>query len=201
MKKIKFFIKKNFLLILIILISSTLFLTNLSGQDYSLDEPETVILAKSIFKYGFPSAWDGQNLVSTNNGKDIIFLNGNYFWQWQPWFQHYLVIFGISIFGDNIFGQRFFFALLGVGTVIISFFIGKELFKHKLLPFIISLQLIFLLPFFLYVRAARYYSPSSFFSIFIFYLIILNLKNKWGKRQTILFFITNLLLFFSNYLV
>ena len=201
MNSFLFYLKKNVLISLLIIIASLIFFTNLSGQDYSLDEPETVTLAKSIFVHGFPSPWDGLNLVSTNNGRDIIFLNGNYFWQWQPWLQHYLIFLGINIFGDNLFGQRFFFALLGVGTVVLTYFTGKELFKNKYVTFLICLQLIFLLPFFLYTRSARYYSPSIFFSLFVFYLFILGLKNKWKEKQTWSFLFINILLFFSNYIV
>ncbi len=200
-KKIKTFIKRNYLLIILIIISSIIFFTNLSGQDYSLDEPETIVLSRSIFSYGFPSAWDGLNLVSTNNGRDVTILNGNYFYQWQGWLQFYLVYFGINIFGDNVFGQRFFFVLFGVGTIIISFLTGKELFKNKYTPFIVSFQLICCLPFFLYIRAARYYSPSAFFSLLLFYLTISNLKDKFTKKYLIFFIFSGILLFFSNYII
>jgi hypothetical protein len=196
-----FFLRKHLFVIILLILSALIFFTNLDGQGYSLDEPETVALSRSIFVHGFPSPWDGKNLVSTNNGKDIISLNGNYFWQWQPWMQHYLVFFGIKILGDNIFAQRFFFVLFGIGTIFLTYLASKELFKNKYVPLIISIHLILLLPFFLYVRSARYYSPSIFFSFLNFYLLILNNKGKWNKKRSMYFFFSNSLLFFSNYIV
>lgn len=198
MKKI---IKNNFLLIFIVLFASAIFFTNLSGQDYSLDEPETLVVAKSILKFGFPSAWDGKNLISVNNGSDFKQIGSKYFWTWHPWVQHYLAAAGLLFFGDSLTGLRIPFVFLALLTVITLYFISQELFEKKLTSFLLSLHLVFLLPFFLYIRQARYYSAGVFFSLIILWLLIKHFKNRWDKNSTLLFLVSSLLLFMTNYLI
>ncbi len=194
-------LKKNKLPFFIILIASIVFLTNLSGQDFSLDEPYVVVLAISILKYDLPYVWDGVNFLSGSNGLDSTEFFGKNIWTFSPWIEHYLAAVGITFFGDTVFGARFFFAVFGILTVGLLYKISKELFGNVLISVLLSFHLIFSLPFFLYIRQTRYYSPACFFSTVVVWLLILKLKNKWKNSHTILFIMSSLLLFFTNYVV
>lgn len=195
------FISSNYLFILIVLISGLVFLTNLGGQYYSLDEPETVILGKTILKQGLPLAWDGKNLISGTNGLDSSFMLGKYVWKWHPWFQHYLAAVSVFFFGDSVAGSRFLFALFGVGSILVVYKIAKTIFEKKIVAFLISFQLIFLLPFFLYMRQVRYYAPATFFSLVILVLLLTYLKREWSLREKVFFGLSTFLLFMTNYVL
>ena len=188
------------LLLLITLISSFIFFTNLGGQDYSLDEPETLTVVKSINIYGYPSAWDGKNITITANGKDFTLIKEIYVWTWHPWLQHYIAYFGQSIFGDTAGDIRTLFALFGVLTVVFIYFFSNYLFKNKLVASLVSIHLVFLLPFFLYVRQIRYYSLTAFFSLIYLFLLFKLFKSEWNKKLTLTLILVNFFLFMSNYL-
>lgn len=200
-KKLREFFTRNFVLVLIIIGFSSIFIINLSGQDYSLDETETVTLGRSILKYGIPSAWDGLNLISGSGGLDSVKIGDLYVWRWHPWMQHYLAATGLILFGDYVGATRLPFAVIGILTVVLLFFISQEIFKNKFISFIISLHLIFLLPFFLYVRNVRYYSPATFLSLLVLFLLLRFISDKWGKKSSAVLLLTTFLLFHTNYLI
>jgi hypothetical protein len=201
-KTIKFidYFKKNSIIILLLLTISSIFLINLSGQDYSGDEPDTVIIGRSILMYGVPSAWDGKNLVSLGNGLDFKKINDLYIWVWHPWMQFYLVATGVALFGDTIGATRLPFAMFGIFTIILLYFVSQEIFKNKFISFLVSLHLVFLLPFFLYARNVRYYSPAAFFSLLTIFLLLRLWKGKWNTISSVLLFLSTFLLFHTNYL-
>jgi hypothetical protein len=195
------FFHKNLLLVLIIVLASSVFLTNLGGQGYSLDESLTVAVAKTILIDGYPSAWDGQMFLG---GQDNIFttvIHGIYFWTWYPWLQFYLIAPVYLFFGNAIALLRFPFALFGVATVVVLYLITVDLFKKKWLGALLAIQLIFLMPFFLYVRQVHYYSPSAFFSVLLFWLLLRFSADKFNKKLTLLFLLTSLLLLMTNSLI
>jgi hypothetical protein len=192
--------KISWSLLLIAILASFIFFTNLGGQDYSLDEPETISVAKSIFTYGFPSAWDGKNLTTVMNGKDYTVINNYYVWTWHPWLQHYITSFMIKFFGQQAGILRIPFAFFGVSCVILIYYLANYLYKSKLISSLISLHLIFLLPFFLYSRQIRYYSLTAFFSLAYFFLLIKLYKSQWTRTLTVIFIFVNLFLFMGSYL-
>ncbi len=198
--KLRLFVN-NLPLIIVAVIAIFIYCTNLSGQDYSLDEPETIILANTIPSNGVPTAWNGQVFISTANGLDSKLVLGKYIWTWHPWLQHYVAKAGILLFGQNPGGTRFLFALIGALTVILLFKTSMLIFKDKLISFVLALQLVFSLPFFLYSRQVRYYSLSSFFSFLLFFLFVKYLQKKFNKKDYTLFLMGSMLLFFSNYLI
>lgn len=195
------FFKKHFFVFLIVIISGSLFLQNLSSQELSLDEPETVIMARSVLRYGVPSPWDGNNFTSVANGQDSTVINGIYVWTWHPWLQHYLALLGMLFFGSLPGSARIPFAFFGVAVVVLFYFMVSDIFRNKLTSIILTLQLILLFPLFLFMRQARYYSLSIFFSLAVFYLLFSLYRGKWDKRKSLLFVVCSFLLFFSNYIV
>lgn len=199
--KVQYFIKQNVLLFLVILLASFAFLSNLGGQGYSLDEPQTVTIARTILTFGYPSAWDGKLFITGANWKDFTVINGRYFWTWQPWLPYYLVAPFYFFFGNSVTMLRFPFALLGVITVIVFYQVAYDIFKQKWLAAMLSVQLIFLMPFFLYIRQIRYYSPAALISVLLFWLLLRFVENKFNKKHLFVFLIAGLLLFTANYLI
>jgi hypothetical protein len=193
--------KNYWISICIAILASMVFLTNLGGQEYSLDEPDTVAVAKNISMYGFPSAWDGKGFIFGTNGDEVSKINGYYIWTWHPWLQHYVAFAGMPLFGKSVGQLRILFALFGMGTVLVVFGIAQYLYKNKLIAFFLSLQLIFLLPFFLYIRQIRYYSLSAFFSVVIFWLLLKVYHREWNWYLTVLLSMAMFFLFMSNYIV
>lgn len=199
--KIKNFYKQNLLLLAIIILASAIFLTNLGGQGYSLDEPQTVAIAKTILTLGYPSGWDGKVYLTAAGGTDFTIINGKNFWTWHPWLQFYLIAPFYFFFGNSITMLRFPFALIGVVTIAIFYLTIIRIFNNKNIAFLLSIQLIFLLPFFLYIRQIRYYSPSAVLSLILFYLFVLLATDKFNKKHLIIYFIAGLLLFLTNYII
>lgn len=198
MSSLKNFLFKNYFVIFLTFLSIFIFTINLSGQAYSFDEPETVILAHAISTTGFPSAWDGKNLIWSSEDFNTKLFLGRYVWTWHGWLEYYLTFFGLKLFGDNVFGARFLFALIGTLTIPLIYVIAKIIFKNKTISFLLSLQLLFLLPFFLYTRHARYYILETFFSFVIFFFFLMRENKHWNRIYSILFPLTLLFLFFSN---
>lgn len=193
-------LKSNFFFLLVLfLISSFILLKNLNSQDYSLDEPQTVVISKSLNYFFIPSAWDGTNFASVVNGKDSRLINGKYIWTWEPWLQYYLAFGEIKTLGINPGDIRFVFTIFGIATITLFYLTSLKLFKSKPVAFILALQLLFLLPFFLYVRQARYYVLDIFFSLGMFYLFIEPSLKK--KKDYLLFIFFSVFLFLSNFLV
>ena len=185
---------------IIAVVAVVVFCTNLAGQDLTLDEPETIAVAKTIGVYGFPTAWDGTQFITVSNGLDSTVIHGVPVWSWHPWLQHYIAFVALQI--DNNIGMlRLPFALFGAATVGLLYIVSKTLYKKESVSLLLSLQLIFLLPFFLYVRQVRYYSLSAFFSLLLFWLFYIYMSAFFRKKHFYFLCVGSLLLFVSNYVV
>jgi Dolichyl-phosphate-mannose-protein mannosyltransferase len=192
------FIKHNYLILFILLLSSFIYCTNLGGQYFTNDEPETVMFGNTILKSGLPLAWDGHFFHSGSNGLDFRIIDGYYLWSYHPWLQFYLAALGLLL-GSSPADVRLPFALFGVATVLIIYFISREIFKNRFVSLLVCLQLIFLMPFFLFMRQVRYYSPDVFFYVVLLWLIIRLQKKLWNKKEYYFFAAAGLLLFLSDY--
>ncbi|HXT85377.1 MAG TPA: glycosyltransferase family 39 protein [Verrucomicrobiae bacterium] len=173
---------------------------NLSGQGYTLDEPATIGVAKTVLHFGYPSPGDGKNDYGNLTWEYKEF-QGRYFWTWHPWLPFYFIAPMYALFGNSIAMLRLPFVLFGALTVGAIYFISNEFFKNKLVSILISLQLTFLLTFFLYVRQAHYYSPAAFFSLILLWLYWKSMQTSLNKKLVSLIFIVGFLLFQTNYLV
>jgi len=105
-----FFQKRHLALILVFVLSTIILLTNLNGQDFSLDEPDTVAVARTIGEFGYPSAWDGRALIDVEG--NFTQIGNRYVWTWHPWLQHYLAYFGLHVFGKAPGDIRLIFVAL-----------------------------------------------------------------------------------------
>ncbi len=171
-------------LLILVITSLVVFTAGLSSQGLTIDEPETIEVSRAISRFGVPSAWDGTNLQQVSGPQAYKIIGEAYVWKWHPWVQHYLAWIGE--------GTRFPFAICGVTAVVLFYFISKYYFKKEYISVLLSLQLLFSLPFFLYFRQIRYYAPTALLNLVVFYLLIV-------PRSWILMFLAGLLLFMSNY--
>ena len=188
--------------VIILFLLSTLFFTfNIQGQDFSLDEPDTISIAASLKRSFIPEAWDGKNFSPIE--PHIFTVRGNhYVWSWHPWFQHYIAYIGILLFGRTSPLVRIPFALFGSATVAMVYLVGMKIFNNKLTSILIATHLMLLLPFFLYMRQVRYYSIGAFLSLCVFLLALELIKSsKMSKKYIFITALTLLLLFLTNYIV
>ena len=195
-----FLTRNSVICFLLILFSFCFFAWNLSGQNYTLDEPQTVGVARTILQSGYPSPWDGRDIFASLTS-EYTQLQGRYFWTWHPWLQFYLIAPMYAFFGNSVGMLRLPFVLFGALTVGMLYLVSLELFKNKFVSLLISLQLLFLLPFFLYVRQTHYYSPATFFSLLLLWLFLLSIKTSLSKKLLSWMFVIGILLFQTNYLV
>lgn len=197
---LRFLTKNSVIIFLLIVFSFCFFAYNISGQGYTLDEPQTVGVARTVLQYGYPSPWDGKSVYGTS----VYFykeIQGRYFWAWHPWLPFYLIAPMYAFFGNSVGMLRLPFVLFGALTVGMLYFVATELFKNKVVSLFISLHLVFLLPFFLYVRQTHYYSPTAFFSLLLLWLFLRSIKTSLNKKLFGWIFVVGLLLFETNYLV
>ncbi len=195
------FVQRNLHILFVTVLALCVFVTNLGGQGLSLDEPLTVTVARTVLLKGYPSAWDGQVFLGGPNNTFTTAVHGIYFWTWYPWFQFYVIALFLLFFGNSVAMLRLPFALFGVVTVVLTYKVALDLFKSKWLAVLLSLQLVFLMPFFLYSRQINYYSPSACFSIILLWLLVRFINNKPTKRLVLVFGVTSGLLLMTNSLI
>ncbi len=192
-------LKSNAGIILVLLISC-IFAINLGGQDLSLDEPDTIAVARTIGTYGIPSAWDGLAFIDVEH--NFTRIGETFVWTWHPWLQHYITYATLSILGNNVdIGLlRLPFALFGIATVLFSYLLAKRVYKNNLTALFVAIGLVSTLTFFLHVRQIRYYAPTAFFSTVVaYYFICLVQDRRFSKLDELLYAISFTMLFLSNY--
>lgn len=195
MAKVKKVLKDHFFEIFFFSLIFIFYSFNLSGQGLSLDEPETILVAKTILTRGYPSAFDGKTFISVINGMDSTKIGNDYVWSLHPWLQHYLVAGSFLLLGESIFSARIPFVIFGVLTILLVYLIVINLWKRKDAAFLTAGFLALSLPFFLYTRQVRHYSLESFFGLLSFYLIIKSSKEKFSFSLAF----SLIFLFLSNY--
>ena len=185
----------NLFVLWLVALSTFLIFLNLDNTYLWQDEAETALLAKSILVHGIPKAYDGHNLISQEFGREY---NQNYTWFWTPWLQFYLAAFSFLLLGINTFAARAPFALVGIGCVIATYYLGWNVSKEERVGRLSALFIIFNVYFLLHVRQCRYYSLLILFSVLtiLFYFLVRQEK----KNAIFLFFVSATLFFHSSYI-
>lgn len=149
--------------ILFSLVSRLVFLSS-PDKEY-FDEVYHVFTARRILN-GDPKAWEWWNTPPEGFA---------YEWTHPPLAKLGMAL-GMKIFGENSFGWRFPGAILGVGSVIMVFFITKEIFKDDLTG-ILSSSIFALdgLP----LVMSRIGMNDGYFLFFILLALLAFLKNKY----------------------
>jgi len=87
------------------------------------DEAETANVAVNLLHSGVPTPWDGDHLVTQQQGRDALRVGDRLLWAWHPWPQHYLAAAGLALAGEGAtpavrtIAARLPFALLALVTV------------------------------------------------------------------------------------
>jgi len=104
----------------IVLASAILLLWRLDSPLLWQDEAETANIARNLLRFGEPTPWDGEHLVTQQAGRDSVRVGGRLLWAWHPWTQHVLAAAGLAWFEERLgptAAARLPFALIGLLTV------------------------------------------------------------------------------------
>ncbi|PKL91742.1 MAG: hypothetical protein CVV21_06875 [Candidatus Goldiibacteriota bacterium HGW-Goldbacteria-1] len=181
-------------LILLTLLASFMLFSNLGNRYMWQDEAQTVLIAQTVVEKGLPYGTDGKNFYSQSDGVEY---GDNYLWKWHPWMQFYVTAPFIKIFGFSNFTARLPFALFALASVLLSYFLAKELFNSNRKAALASFILALYVPFLIMGRMSRYYSPEMFFCLLALFAYARYLEGK--KMSLILYFISLTCIFHTLY--
>ena len=179
---------------LILVTASVLILSNLGNIYLWGDEAQTALIAKTILTHGVPLGYDGTNYFSTER---MVELGKGNLWRWHAWLPFYVLAGFFAVFGVGTFTARLPFALFGIGTILLTYYFGKSMWKVRRAGVLAALFLITSVPFILLVRQCRYYSPSAFFSVAALYAYFEMMNRR--KYAASAFVIASFMLFHSFY--
>ena len=166
---------------------------NLGNQLLWEDEAETAVLGLNILKYGVPKAFDGKNLISQEWGNEF---GDDYLWRWTPWLDKYIAALSFKIFGKSTAAARAPFAVLGVVSVVMAFFLARRIFQNSQIACLSVALLVVNVPFLLFCRQCRYYSPlilGTILTVYFFYGIM-----RSGRFSVIGFIVSTAIVIQSN---
>jgi 4-amino-4-deoxy-L-arabinose transferase-like glycosyltransferase len=195
MERVKKALTENKLLFGLLLIASFLLFKNLDNIYLWQDEAETAVLAQNILEYGYPRAWDGNNIITQNAEKDF---NEQYVWTWSPWLQLYITAGSFWLFGANTFSARLPFVLIGLASICFFYFFTRRISESDRVAQIASTLMITSIPFLLHARQCRWYMAAVFATIWMLYAYLkLQKQEKFAALHLTL---SSILLFHSNFL-
>lgn len=198
------FILKNKILLLIIVVFSFFILKNLDNSYLWKDEAGTANVAYNTMIKGYPTVYDGKNLLSTSDGNNF---NSKLLVSNHEWLQYYICAGSFALLGKTTFAARLPFALFAIASIFIIWLIAKKIFdssnQSNVACFLYAINVQFLL----YARQARYYSLVLFFtaaSTLVMFELVDILKGKkriisykkYGTMFLFTFFVS--FLFLSN---
>ena len=174
--------------------ASALLFTHLTRSYLWNDEGSTALLARTILAHGVPTQYDGPNSTSAEEGKDFT-AGGVY--RYQPWLQFYLAAASFAVLGESTFSARAPFALCGVLTVLVTYFLGRDLWRNRAVGEASAVILALSAPFLLLCGQSRYYAPCSLFTALALwhYVRLLDARRFAG----LWFIIAAILLLHSNH--
>ncbi|MCK4423432.1 MAG: glycosyltransferase family 39 protein, partial [Candidatus Omnitrophica bacterium] len=196
---IKLYKKIDPVLILLSLIAAILLFTNLDNIYLWVDEAETAVLGRNVLTYGYPRAFDGTNTLNLlgDSWKHFAEYDQNYIWTIHPWLEFYVTAASFMLLGITTFAARFLFALAGLGSVLLSYSLSRQLFQNKTISQISTGLLVFSVPFLLHMRQCRYYALITFFTLWMMLSYLRFVKGK--KYSGLELGLSSVLLFHSNY--
>lgn len=152
------FLKRHWPVGILLALATVLIFSRL-GQDYLWsDEGDTAVFAANIVKHGVPVAWDGTALIDSDLGKR---LNGDLVMISHPWLQYYLTAASFAVFGESAWAARFPFAILGLVTIVLTYFMVWQASCNRWTAAAAAGLLTVSVQFLLYSRQSRYYTLSA----------------------------------------
>lgn len=198
------YISKYKSLSLIITIFSFVILTNLDNSYLWKDEAGTANVAYNTMLKGYPTVYDGKNLLSTSDGNNF---NSKLLVSNHEWLQYYICAGAFALFGKTTFSARFPFALFAIASIIIIWLIAKRIFCSTRCADLAGILYAINVQFLLYARQSRYYSLVLFFTatstllMLMLFDILKNENTNFFRSKYHLYFLFILsvaLLFMSN---
>ncbi|MBL4710352.1 MAG: glycosyltransferase family 39 protein [Flavobacteriales bacterium] len=187
---------KLFAVFIMVLLGGFLVFYDLDDRALWQDEAETACVSQTITADNLlPKGYDGLNYFSQQRGKEY---DENYIWKLHPWFQFYWTATSFYFLEESTFSARFPFALLGLATIILSYFLSLLIWKDKRTAWFTVVFFLISLSFLMLTRQARYYAPVMFFSVYACYGLFGIFEKK--KLSLMHFGIATFLLFHSQYL-
>jgi 4-amino-4-deoxy-L-arabinose transferase-like glycosyltransferase len=179
----------------LLIAASALMFFNLGNRYMWQDEAQTPLIAQTVVDRGLPYGTDGRNFFSQDSGMEY---GKNHIWKWHPWLTFYIAAPLIKIFGANNTTARLPFAILGLMTVMLSYFFVRELFGSKRKAMLASSMLALYVPFLILAKQSRYYSPEMFFCMLSLYSYVL--YTRGGKWQMVGLLLSLTALFHTLYI-
>jgi hypothetical protein len=137
-------------------------LANLGNQYLWQDEAQTALLARTILAHGIPLGTDGTNHFSQELGAEY---GPDGVWRWHTWLSFYAVAASFAVFGQTTFAARLPFALAGVGCVLLTFALARELWRDRVAAATAGGLLALSVPFLILSRQCRWYSLAALLAL------------------------------------
>ena len=181
----------NFLIIIIIILASALRLIALDKYPAGFNADEAAI------------GYNAYSLLQT--GKDEYGtpwpLSFKSFGDFKPGLYFYFVMPAVAVLGLNEWAVRIPSALFGIGTVILVYFLAKEIFKEKKIA-LLSSTLLAISPWHIHFsRGGWETNAATFFISLGVLLLIKGLKNKWLLFWSMVSFLASMYTYQSPRLV
>ncbi len=186
---------KRIFLLFILCASLFLFLANLGNQYLWQDEAQTAVISRTILTHGVPVGYDGKNYFSQELGAEY---GKNYIWKWHTWLPFYVLAVFFKLFGTSTFVARLPFALFGIGSVFMTYWLCKVLWQSPKIAIIATILLLLSVPFLILSRQCRYYSLAAFLSLWSLVTYVCMLDKK--KYAGVGFVLSTVLLFHTHYI-
>ena len=176
-------------------LASWLLLANLGNHFLWQDEAQTALLARSILRFGVPVGFDGTNSYSQELG---IEYGPDAVWKWHTWLSFYAVAAAFAWLGADTLPARLPFALCGLAAVVLTWRVGRELWRDPRAGLTSALLLALSVPFLILSRQSRYYALASLLSLFGLWAYARLLAGS--RRAPFALFAAATLLFHTHYL-
>lgn len=183
-----------FLIIILITVLAYGLFTNLSNTAFWEDEGETVQLAKTILKYGYPSAFDGRSLFIQEPSH---YHATNYSRYGNPLLQFYWAALALKLnYGVADTGAlRAPFVIIAFIGVIFSAAVYRQLNFSRFTVFLYLFLIVTSIQFYLYFRQVRHYAlqPLLVSGIIVTYLFL------HRPRSKLFFILFSVLMYLAHY--
>ncbi len=181
--------------LLLVAASFVLLLPNLGNAFPQVDEANTMIIAQNVLRFGYPTVWDGEYLVSPYFDGD---LTEDKVWISHPWLQFYVTAASFALFGPNTWAARLPYALVGVFTVLALYHLAKQMSGSVQLARLSAWLLLLHPGFLLAARQTRYHSLTFLFSVLAVLMFLRWLQEPKGGNL-IGYVLASALLFHAYY--
>jgi 4-amino-4-deoxy-L-arabinose transferase-like glycosyltransferase len=162
------------------------------GRDYLwADEGDTAVLAKSILKFGVPTAWDGVSFIDADFGAR---LNDSLVMVSHPWLQYYVTAVSFALFGEAVWAARLPFALSGLATMALVYATVFRATRNRWTAATGAALLMLSVQFLLYARQSRHYTLNAALTCLL--VVQFARLNSW--TNSLLFAGIGILLFHSH---